>query len=47
MPGLAVSRSFGDETVEILGVTAVPEVDVVDVSPEDQFIVVASDGTRP
>ena len=26
VPGLAVSRTFGDATVEELGVTAIPEV---------------------
>mmetsp|Transcript_1999 Transcript_1999/g.4678 ORF Transcript_1999/g.4678 Transcript_1999/m.4678 type:complete len:361 (+) Transcript_1999:1-1083(+) len=44
VPGLACSRSFGDESVEYLGVTATPEVTIRDICQEDKVLVVATDG---
>ncbi|KAG6664387.1 hypothetical protein CIPAW_02G089700 [Carya illinoinensis] len=43
-PGAAFTRSVGDWTAEQIGVVAVPEVSVVQVSANDLFFVVASDG---
>jgi serine/threonine protein phosphatase PrpC len=44
IPGLAMTRSFGDEVASRVGVTAEPEILELDLSPEDKFIVLASDG---
>jgi serine/threonine protein phosphatase PrpC len=43
-PGLAMSRSFGDDTAHSLGVIAKPEVTVRELTEMDRFLVVASDG---
>lgn len=43
-PGTAFTRSIGDEKAEHLGVFAEPETLAFDITPEDQFIVLASDG---
>ena len=43
-PGTAFTRSFGDKTAELLGVTAEPEILVRDISSCDKYIVIASDG---
>ena len=39
-----MTRSFGDEVASRVGVTAEPEILELDLSPEDKFIVLASDG---
>ncbi len=44
VPGLAMSRSFGDEIAHNVGVICVPEVGTFDLKEEDKFFVVASDG---
>lgn len=44
VPGLAVTRSFGDELAHQVGVTGVPEYLCVDLRDEDDFIILASDG---
>lgn len=44
IPGLAMTRSFGDEVASRVGVTAEPEILELDLCPEDRFIVLASDG---
>ncbi|EKX51403.1 hypothetical protein GUITHDRAFT_84969 [Guillardia theta CCMP2712] len=44
LPGLAVSRSFGDEAVGHLGVTSSPEVTFLSCSPAHKFIILATDG---
>lgn len=44
IPGLAMSRSFGDSTAARVGVNAIPEVKVFDMTPDDKIIVLASDG---
>ena len=43
-PGLAMSRSFGDSMACRVGVHAVPEIKMFELSPEDQIVVLASDG---
>eukprot|EP00177_Eucheuma_denticulatum_P003738 GFKZ01006768.1.p1 GENE.GFKZ01006768.1~~GFKZ01006768.1.p1 ORF type:complete len:537 (-),score=81.87 GFKZ01006768.1:493-2103(-) len=43
-PGLAVSRSFGDLLVKQYGVSCTPEVCSMELSADDRFIVMASDG---
>ena len=44
MPGLAMSRSFGDQCAQSIGVFAVPELSEVTLSSADKFIIWASDG---
>lgn len=44
MPGLAMSRSFGDDVATSVGVTSVPEVTRVELAPEHKFIIWATDG---
>lgn len=43
-PGTAFTRSLGDKVAEELGVTAEPEILVREISCNDKFIVLASDG---
>ena len=43
-PGLAMSRSIGDEIAHSVGVSENPEVFRFDLKFEDKFIVIASDG---
>ncbi|XP_044486752.1 probable protein phosphatase 2C 35 [Mangifera indica] len=43
-PGTAFTRSVGDSAAEMIGVVAVPEVAVVQLSSNHSFFVVASDG---
>ena len=44
VPGLAMSRSFGDEVAHSVGVIAKPEILEYEFSEEDKFIILASDG---
>lgn len=45
VPGLAMTRSIGDMAATSVGVTAEPEIKVfTNLSPNDKFIVIASDG---
>eukprot|EP00753_Platysulcus_tardus_P003910 PLAT12502.26.p1 GENE.PLAT12502.26~~PLAT12502.26.p1 ORF type:complete len:449 (+),score=214.05 PLAT12502.26:65-1411(+) len=44
MPGLAMSRSFGDVAAESVGVFAKPEIRVFDLTVADKFIIMGSDG---
>lgn len=44
MPGLAMSRSFGDLAAETVGVYAEPELAEMTLTPADKFFVLASDG---
>ena len=44
VPGLAVSRSFGDELAHKIGVINEPEIEEYVFLTEDKFIVLASDG---
>lgn len=43
-PGLVVTRSIGDLVVRKLGVTPQPTVCVVDLTPDDCFLLIGSDG---
>ena len=43
-PGTAFTRSIGDFFAEGLGVVAEPEFTVLDLSPQDKYIIIASDG---
>jgi len=42
--GLAVSRAFGDSQLHSAGVVAIPEIKTLGVTPNDAFVVLASDG---
>lgn len=44
LPGLAMTRSMGDGVAQSVGVIPDPELFEFLLSPEDQFLVVASDG---
>lgn len=44
IPGLAMTRSFGDAVAARVGVNALPEMSEVELSIHDKFIVLASDG---
>ena len=44
VPGLAMSRSFGDDVAHTVGVTAQPEIFEYNLVNEDKFILLASDG---
>jgi serine/threonine protein phosphatase PrpC len=43
-PGTAFTRSFGDSIAEELGVYAEPEILKYEMTPDDKFMIVASDG---
>ena len=44
IPGLAMSRSFGDEVAASVGTISEPEIMEFDMCEDDKFIIVASDG---
>lgn len=44
IPGLAMSRSFGDGAAVEVGVIADPEILEMNLTESDKFIVIASDG---
>ncbi len=44
IPGLAMARSFGDYVAASVGVISEPEVMNFEISENDKFFVVASDG---
>ena len=44
LPGLAMTRSFGDYFASLAGTIAVPEIKEHILVPEDKFIILASDG---
>jgi len=44
MPGLAMSRSFGDDVATSVGVTSIPEITEHLVTPEDKMVIWGSDG---
>ena len=44
IPGLAMSRSFGDQVAARVGVNAVPEITEMRMTPSDKIIILASDG---
>ena len=43
-PGLAMTRAFGDQLGARVGVISTPETVVTPLSPEDAFVILASDG---
>ena len=44
IPGLAMSRSFGDEVAASVGTISEPEIESFDITSDDKFIIIASDG---
>lgn len=44
MPGLAMSRSLGDQVAHSVGVSSIPEVKSFLVGVDDKFVVIGSDG---
>ena len=44
IPGLAMTRSFGDQVAARVGVNAIPEMGEMELNKDDKFIVLASDG---
>ena len=44
IPGLAMSRSFGDQIACRCGVNAIPEISELRLTVQDKFIILASDG---
>lgn len=44
MPGLAMTRSFGDQIASSVGVICEPEIKCVPLKEEDKFIIMGSDG---
>lgn len=44
MPGLAMARSFGDLAAESVGVFAEPEISATKLTPDDKFLIFATDG---
>jgi serine/threonine protein phosphatase PrpC len=44
IPGLAMTRSFGDQSAAAVGVINTPEILEMNLLASDQFIILASDG---
>ena len=44
IPGLAMTRSFGDQIAHCVGVTAEPEIKEYNYSGNERFVILASDG---
>ena len=44
IPGLAMSRSFGDEVAASVGTISEPEIEEYNITNDDKFIIIASDG---
>ena len=44
VPGLAMTRSFGDRVAATVGVISIPEIKEFDFKEEDKFMIIASDG---
>jgi serine/threonine protein phosphatase PrpC len=44
VPGLAMSRSLGDQVAQSVGVSPEPEITIYDIDINDRFIIIASDG---
>ena len=44
VPGLAMSRSFGDEVAASVGTISEPVIEEFDITNDDKFIIIASDG---
>lgn len=43
-PGLAMSRSLGDQVAHSVGVISIPEIQQFILEEDDKFLVIASDG---
>ena len=43
-PGLAMTRSFGDRMAATVGVISEPEIKEFNLTEEDKFLIIASDG---
>ena len=46
IPGLAMSRSFGDGMAARVGVNAIPEIEEFMLEAQDKILVLASDGVH-
>ena len=44
VPGLAMTRSFGDRVAATVGVISEPEIKEFDLDVNDKFMIIASDG---
>ncbi len=44
IPGLAMTRSFGDQIAASVGILAEPEINAWKFTNEDKFLILASDG---
>ena len=44
VPGLAMSRSFGDRVAATVGVISAPEIKEMELCEDDKFMIIASDG---
>lgn len=44
VPGLAMSRSLGDQVAQSVGVSPEPEITIYDIDINDRYIIIASDG---
>ena len=44
VPGLAMSRSLGDYVAQTVGVNPEPEINIHNITGDDRFIIIASDG---
>lgn len=44
VPGLAMSRSLGDQVAQSVGVSPEPEITIYDIDVNDRYIIIASDG---
>ena len=43
-PGIAMTRSMGDLMSKKIGLISLPEIEVIELTPSDKFIVIGSDG---
>ena len=43
-PGLSISRSLGDILAHHIGVTSEPDIKVQEITPNDKFLAIGSDG---
>ncbi|OMJ76547.1 hypothetical protein SteCoe_24085 [Stentor coeruleus] len=43
-PGIAMSRTIGDQLAQTVGVTCIPDVSVFNIEENDEFIIACSDG---
>ena len=44
IPGLAMTRSFGDQVAASVGVSCEPELSFLELFPSDKVVILASDG---